>query len=82
MVQFTVWGSQQSLRLEDWYVPHVSDGDAWRRALPEVDDFRATGRPMQVAAIADWLAGRDHPLPDFALGLQVQEVVEAILADD
>lgn len=80
IIEYTLWGSEQSFRLTDWYTAWRSDGGPWRRDLENIADPRAEGRVQQAAAIADWFHGHPSPLPDFALAFGVQQVIEEILA--
>ncbi|MBO6521845.1 MAG: Gfo/Idh/MocA family oxidoreductase [Rhodospirillales bacterium] len=79
-IEFTVWGSDRSCRLDDWYTVNVSDGDAWHPDMTDIPDPRQTGRVRQLDSLAAFMAGEAHELPNFRAALSVQEIIEGILA--
>jgi len=78
-IEYTLWGSKESFRLDDWYTAWRSDGGPWRRDQEHIADPRAEGRQHQAQAIADWAHGRPSPMPDLALAFGVQKLIEIIL---
>ena len=77
---YTVWGSQGSARLVDWFTLLTSDGGAWRPAPGTPADPRQSALLAQVDHLADAVEGKDHSMASFADALAVQETVEAMLA--
>jgi len=81
-VEMTIWGSQLSHRLHDWFLLQSSDGGEWLQEFPEVDDPRAEAFSFQLDNVADWFEGRVNNLPSARDALLVQELVEAMLASE
>lgn len=81
-IEFTVWGQKQSCRLDDWYTTYLSNGEAWRPAMTEIDDPRQVGRVRQLDNLALFMQGEPHELPDFRAAFSVQQVIEKILDPD
>lgn len=76
--EWTLYGSQASYRLRDWFDLRAGDDDGWRDPL--LNPSPQEGLSGQLDAVVDMLAGRPHRLPTFADAFRVQEIVEAILA--
>ncbi len=76
--EWTLYGSQASYRLQDWYQLTIANDDGWRDLNP--DPPPAEGLQRQLDAVIQMIHGRPNPLPTFADALRVQELVEAILA--
>lgn len=74
--EWTVWGTERSLRLEQWAALSTSDGGAW-----EPVSLEQTGSDYSRLTLFAQAARGEHPrdLADFASGLRVAEVVEAFL---
>jgi predicted dehydrogenase len=79
-VEMTIWGSQRSHRLHDWFDLQSSDGGEWQQEFAEVKDTRGEAFGLQLDNVAAWMDGRDHILPSARDALAVQELVEAMLA--
>lgn len=79
-IEFTVWGSKKSCRLDDWYNAYISEGSTWALAMTEIADPRQTGRIAQLDNLSEFMKGMPHELPDFRAALSVQETIETILA--
>ncbi|MFD9698778.1 Gfo/Idh/MocA family protein [Lentzea sp. NPDC059081] len=74
--EWTLWGTERSLRLDQWARLSVSDGGAW-----EPVELEQTGSDYsRLTLFAEAVRG-EHPrhLADFESGLRVAEVVEAFL---
>lgn len=81
-VVFTIRGTKGALRLSNWYEAHESDGAAWRAvSLPVAPyaDMRVAAYQAQLANLVRFARDLSHPLPDAAVALQVQEVIEGML---
>ena len=78
-VEMTIWGSQLSHRLHDWFFLRSSDGGEWHQEFPEVEDPRAEAFGFQLDNVAAWIEGRSNVLPSARDALMVQALVEAML---
>ncbi len=80
-VELTVRGVDRSWRLTNWYGYAVADhGAPW---TPGLDDDAASGPAAyaaQLAGLAALVEGRPNTLATFAEALEVQRIVEALLA--
>lgn len=80
LVEYTVWGSDASYRLYDWYRLRVSDGSAWNDVkIGHQVNPGQDSQARQLAQLADMMQGQPHTLPNFRAALSVQEKIEAIL---
>ncbi len=78
-VEMTVWGSERSHRLHDWFFLQSSVGGEWQREFPEVEDPRAEGFRLQLDNVAAWMDGQPNALASAADALGVQELIESML---
>ena len=81
-VEMTIWGSQRSHRLHDWFCLRSSDSGEWYQEFPEVEDPRAEAFGFQLDNVAAWIEGRSNVLPSARDALMVQALVEAMLAGE
>ncbi|SMC91211.1 Gfo/Idh/MocA family protein [Lentzea albidocapillata] len=74
--EWTVWGTERSLRLDQWALLSTSDGGAWEPVALE-----QTGSDYSRLTLFAQAVRGEHPrdLADFASGQRVAEVVEAFL---
>ncbi len=74
--EWTVWGAERSLRLDQWAALSISDGGVWGPVSLE-----QTGSDYSRLTLFAQAVRGEHPrdLADFASGLRVAEVVEAFL---
>ena len=74
--EWTAWGTERSLRLEQWAALSTSDGGAWK-PVP----LRQTGSEHSRLTLFAQAVRGEHPrdLADFDSGLRVAEVIEAFL---
>ena len=74
--EWTMWGTERSLRLEQWADLSTSDGGAW-----EPVPLRQTGSDSSRLTLFAQAVRGEHPrdLTDFESGLRVAEVIEAFL---
>ena len=82
-VLYTVRGSRAALRLSNWYEVTESDGQGWRpveMASAPYPDQRVAAYQMQLRNLERFARGLPHPLPDAALALRVQAIIEGILS--
>ena len=80
-VEMTVWGSQKSHRLHDWFCLQSSDGGEWQQEFPEIEDPRVEGFRLQLDNVAAWMDGQPHALATARDALAVQALVEGILGN-
>lgn len=82
-VVFTVRGTTGAARLSNWYELSFSDGAQWHKPASTDDastDVRTQSYQAQLGSLVQFCRGSEHPLPDAALALRVQRVIEGILA--
>jgi predicted dehydrogenase len=80
MIEFTIWGSQQSCQIYDWNRLRVSDGGPWREEMTEIADARQHGYRQHLDRAAAAFAGENHAMASFRDALTVQILIEAMLA--
>jgi 1,5-anhydro-D-fructose reductase (1,5-anhydro-D-mannitol-forming) len=80
LVEATVWGERQSMRVVNWNQFYSCDGGEFEPQLTHVNDPRETGYECQLAAAARAVAGEASCMPTFADALAVQRIIERILA--
>ena len=74
--EWTLFGTERSYRIQDWGQLKVANTNRWYDMMP-----RGESKPPlfhQLDNISNMLHGRPHPLPSFADGLKVQQVVEGL----
>ena len=79
VVDFTIWGAEESARISQWHRFAVTDGQAW-----QVDDTTTrnpgeTNNSMQLTNTAAAFSGTENSMPNFGSALSVQKVIESIL---
>jgi predicted dehydrogenase len=74
--EWTVWGTERSLRLDQWALLSTSDGGPW-----EPVPLEQTGSDYSRLTLFAQAVRGEHPhdLADFESGLRVAEVIEAFL---
>ena len=81
VVDFTIRGTEGSLRLVDWYRLQRTDGDGWVDVLgADRAELAAAAYRSQLDELALMLEGAPTRIATFAEALAVQELVEALLA--
>lgn len=75
--EWTLYGSEASLRMRDWRRLEFTDGTEWKQLPPDREALPHLGD--QLNALERVLAGETGALPDLNEGLQVQQVVEGLL---
>jgi predicted dehydrogenase len=81
-VEFTAWGAKRSYRLWDWNRLQSSDGGPWRDEMTDLENPRQDGYLRMLDNFRAFLAGEPHTMPSFRDALEVQAIVEAVLAAD
>lgn len=79
-VECTLWGSKRAVRLYDWNRLRDNDGGGWHESPSQSPDPREDGYRRMLLNLGRFLRGEDHTMPSFRDALEVQEVVEATLA--
>jgi len=80
---WTLRGAAGAVRLRDWSIAEREDAaGAWQPAPEAMDNARLRPEVLrrQLASVAAMTRGKTHPLATLREALEVQEVVEAILA--
>jgi len=85
VVEFTVRGETGALRLENWFELSASDGARWSPIAhcglgPDRPDPRTAAYQSQLDSLAMLARGEPQPIPDAGVALEVQRMIEAILA--
>lgn len=84
VVECTLRGDAGALKLENWFELSHSDGMRWTALphgglAPDRPDPRTAAYQHQLDSLAKLARGEPHPLPDAAVALAVQRVIETIL---
>ena len=79
LVEFTLWGSHKSLRLNDFYRLSSSMGANWEAEFQEIENPALDAYMRQLDELVKLMDGAPQLLPDFRTAMGVQELVEAIL---
>lgn len=75
--EWTIWGTERSLRLGQWALLSTSDGGAWEPVALEQTGSDYTRLSLFAQAVR---GEHPHDLANFESGLRVAEVIEAFLA--
>ena len=81
VVEFTVWGSDRSIRLDNWAEVYVASGGDWERQEIYGSDPRRENNARFFGDLANLLQGRPNTMATFADALSVQRIVESILRE-
>lgn len=80
IVDFTVRGTDRSVRITDWYRLETTEGDEWHAPVGDTLPALATNPyTAQLDELAAMMAGEPNRIATFPEALAVQELVEAIL---
>lgn len=79
LVEFTLWGSEASLRLTDFYRLWQSTGGGWAEVFPQIENPALDAYMLQLDELVRCLDGEATILPGFGEALSAQEIVEAVL---
>ncbi|MBL4786612.1 MAG: Gfo/Idh/MocA family oxidoreductase [Cohaesibacteraceae bacterium] len=80
VVQFTVWGTKTSYRINMWVDLFRADGETWQPVHPDIDDAREVSYLRGLDNLLAWYKDEPHSIASFADALSVQEAVESILS--
>jgi 1,5-anhydro-D-fructose reductase (1,5-anhydro-D-mannitol-forming) len=78
-VEYTVWGTKRSYRLDNWYRVFESDGGGWTELLTEIENPAEAAYRSQLDNLADLLDGKANTMPGFRAALSVQKLIEDLL---
>jgi len=79
-VEFTLWGSERSFMLHDWYWVKSSTGENWSQEIVDVVDPRQATYVGTLDNLHALLQGKPNTTATFREALSVQVLIEAILA--
>ena len=79
-VEITIWGQERAYRLWDWNRLKCSTNGTWHDELPDLENPRQDGYMRMLDNFLAFLAGEPNTIPSFRDALDVQEIVEGILA--
>ena len=79
-VEFTLWGSDRSFMLHDWYWVKSSTGENWSQEIVDVVDPRQATYVGTLDNLHALLQGKPNTTATFREALSVQVLIEAILA--
>ncbi len=79
-VEFTLWGSDRSFRLHDWYWVQSSTGENWNQEITDLADPRQATYVYSLDNLHALLQGKPNTTASFREALSVQVLIEAILA--
>ena len=79
-VEFTLWGSDHSFMLHDWYWVKSSTGENWSQEIVDVVDPRQATYVGALDNLHALLQGKPNTTATFREALSVQVLIEAILA--
>ena len=79
-VEFTLWGSDRSFMLHDWYWVKSSTGENWNQEIVDIVDPRQATYVGALDNLHALLQGKPNTTATFREALSVQVLIEAILA--
>ena len=79
VVEYTLWGQEQSARITDWHRFAVTKGNKWEVDAGTTTSPGDVNNKMQLANAAAAVAGEPHSMPDFEDALSVQSLIEEML---
>jgi predicted dehydrogenase len=74
-VEWTLYGTQRSYRFLNWRKLQVGTSEGW-------EDVLELEKVLYFTALSHMLDGEPHRLPDFEVGLKVEELVDDILHNE
>ncbi len=80
VVELTIWGSKQSVRLSDWSDVLVSSGGPWETQSIYGEDMAREHHTRFFGDLQHLVEGRANTMASFQDALSVQRIVETILA--
>ena len=80
IVEYVIWGSERSIKLDNWAEVSVASGGAWDVQDIYVADPRRENNERFFGDLRGLLDGRPSSIATFADARSVQRIVEAVLA--
>ena len=77
--EITIWGTNKSVRISDFYFLEISENDKWSRLVQHNVDPRSETLQRQLDNIIKLLEGHSQPLADARTALSVQKIIERLL---
>ena len=77
--EITIWGTNKSVRISDFYFLEISEDDKWSRLVQHKVDPRSETLQRQLDNIIKLLEGHSQPLADARTALSVQKIIERLL---
>ena len=77
--EITIWGADKSVRISDFYLLEISEGDKWSSLVKHKVDPRSETLQRQLDNIIKLLEGHPQPLADARTALSVQKIIERLL---
>ena len=77
--EITIWGEDKSVRISDFYLLEISEGDKWSSLVKHKVDPRSETLQRQLDNIIKLLEGHPQPLADARTALSVQKIIERLL---
>lgn len=80
IVEFVIWGSERSIKLDNWAEVSIASGGDWEVQNVYGSDPRRENNDRFFGDLRSLLDGRPSGIASFADALSVQRIVEAVLA--
>ena len=80
IVEFVIWGSERSIKLDNWAEVSIASGGDWERQAVYGADPRQENNVRFFSELDALLQGRPSTVASFADALSVQRIVETVLA--
>ena len=81
-VEFIIWGSERSIKLDNWAEVFVTSGGEWEPQEIYGADQRRESNKRFFGDLENLIHGRPNTIATFADALSVQRIVESILSTD
>ena len=81
-VELIIWGSERSIKLDNWVEVSVTSGGGWELQEIYGADARQENNTRFFGDLENLLHGRPNTIATFADALSVQRIVESILSTD
>ncbi len=82
VVEFIIWGSERSIKLDNWAEVSVASGGDWEVQEIHGPDPRQENNTRFFGDLENLIHGRPNTIATFADALSVQRIVESILSAD
>ena len=82
IVELVIWGSERSIKLDNWAEVFVASGGGWEPQAIYGADPRRENHERFFGDLDNLVNNRPNTIATFADALSVQRIVEGVLADD